>query len=228
MAFSRWHRPCGKPDKLPFLAKLQPWPAGQGESILALEKQHLVRAVNLEIRCPLERSVADTDFEKRVKQFANTENAVDWAAERNWWIQQVHELFNQIEGWLRPLIDSGPVTFSRTKIQLDEEDLGRYSIDSLELWLSGRKLTFKPVGTMLIGAFGRIDISGPNGKAVLLLRSTDDKVQAHERRAHAAWFISPPAPAPGVRVSPRSKPEPRQFDLDSFQQMFTDLFGIYP
>jgi len=174
--------------------------------------------------------VADPEFEKLVQHFAEqqqkagTDDVVDWEEMKNWWIKAVHDLFNQIDGWLHSLILSGSVKSARATMELTEEDLGRYKIESLELQLASRKLIFKPEGTMLIGAFGRVEVTGPNGKAVLLLLNTDSKVPPTERRAHVAWFIT--RPAPSFRPPPRSRPELRPLTQDSFQQLFTDLFGI--
>ena len=177
-----------------------------------------------------ERGVTDPDFEKLVQRFAerqqkdDAENVVDWNEMKRWWVGTVHGLFDQIDGWLHSLIQSGSVQSIRKTTQLTEEDLGRYDVESLELVLASRKLTFEPIGTMLIGAFGRIEVSGPNGKAVLLLLNTDSKVPHKEKRAHVAWFIA--HPAPNLRSLPKTRPELRSLTQDSFQQLFTDLFGI--
>jgi hypothetical protein len=177
-----------------------------------------------------EYSVADPEFEKLVQQFAerqqkaDAEDVVDWEEMKNWWGQTVHNLFDQIDGWLRSLIQSGYIKSLRKSTQLIEEDLGAYDIESLELQLASRKLTFDPVGTVLIGAYGRIEVSGPNGKAVLLLLNTDSKIQPQERRAHVAWFIT--HPAANFRLLPKTRPELLPLTQDSFQQLFTDLFGV--
>lgn len=177
-----------------------------------------------------ERAVADSDFEKLVQQFAerqlknDAENVVDWNEMKRWWVGMVDDLFSQIDAWLRPLILSGSVKSIRKSVQLTEQDLGRYDIASLELLLASRKLTLEPVGTMLIGAFGRIEVSGPNGTAVLLLLNTDNKVPPNDKRAHVAWFIAHPAQS--LRSLPKTRLERRPLTQESFQQLFTDLFGI--
>jgi hypothetical protein len=174
--------------------------------------------------------MADPEFEKLVQQFAEreqlaeAEGVVNWQEMKIWWIKAVHDLFDEIDAWLRSLINTGSVKSFRPLTQLTEQDLGRYDIESLELQLASRKLTFRPVGTMLIGAFGRIEVSGPNGNAVLLLLNTDNKAPPKERRANVAWFIT--RPSPSLRPPPRSRPELKALTEDSFQQLFADLFGI--
>jgi hypothetical protein len=181
------------------------------------------------VLCP-ERGVASSDFEKLVQRFVarqqqnDAENVVNWNEMKRWWIEAVNSLFNQIDAWLNSLIQSGSVESLRKSIQLTEQDLGRYDIESLELLLASRRLTFEPVGTMLIGAFGRVEVSGPNGKVVLLLLNTDNTVAPEKRRSHAAWFIA--HPAQNLRPLAKSRPELRSLTEESFQQLFTDLFCI--
>ena len=174
--------------------------------------------------------MANPDFEKLVLRFAerqqkdDAENVVDWNEMKGWWVKVVHDLFNQIDGWLNSLIQSGSVQSFRKSTQLTEEALGVYDVESLELVLASRKLTFKPVGTMLIGAFGRIEVSGPNGQAVLLLLNTNNNVPLKEKRAHVSWFVG--HPARNLRPLSKTGLDLRALTQDSFQQLFTDLFGI--
>lgn len=180
--------------------------------------------------------MADPDFEKLVQQFAEAEAAstVNWGEIRDRWIQQVRELFDQIEVWLRPLIVGGTVQASRPPRVLTEEDLGTYTLQSLLLQLASRKLVLEPVGTMLIGAFGRIEATGPNGTAVLLLLNTDKTLPPKDRWQSVSWFITYPSPQVLLRARPfggQSLPpvprsESRPLTQDSFQQLFADLFGI--
>lgn len=149
---------------------------------------------------------------------------MNWQELRAWWTLKVTQLFDQIEEWLRPLIDLGAIKSTRGSMQLTEQDIGQYDIELLQLQLASRKLTFKPEGTMLVGAYGRIEVSGPTGKVVLLLRDTDKNVPLKEKRAHVDWFIT--RPMPELRSLPRNWPERRPWTEESFQQMFTDLFGI--
>ncbi len=180
--------------------------------------------------------VADPDFEKLVQQFAEAEaaSAVNWDEIRDRWIQQVRELFDQIEVWLSPLIVGGTVQVSRPPRILMEEDLGTYTVQSLLLQLASRKLVLEPIGTMLIGAFGRIEATGPNGTAVLLLLNTDKTLPPQDRWQSVSWFISYPSsqflprprPIGGQSLPPISRSESRPLTQDSFQQLFADLFGI--
>lgn len=174
--------------------------------------------------------MADSEFEKLVKEFAKQQerteaaNAVDFQEMKDWWTKKVHDLFDQLDAWLCSLINSGSVKSLRTRTTLSELDLGSYEIESLELQLVSQKLTLKPVGTMLIGAHGRIDVTGPAGKVTLLLLDTQENTPCKERRNNVDWFIREPSAS--LQQNLINKPKPRQLTQDSFQQLFADLFGI--
>jgi hypothetical protein len=176
--------------------------------------------------------MASSDFERLVLEFAKknkqeaAEEAVDWDEQRKWWIQRAQQLFDQIESWLRPLIDSGTVTSVRSKVFLNEQDLGRYEIESLKLELAGRNLTIVPEGSMFIGVFGSMAVSGPRIKAVLLLLNTDKDVPPTRRRDHTEWFITQPSPI-GLAAR-RARPERHLLTEQSFKDLFAAAFGIGP
>ena len=170
--------------------------------------------------------MSEREFEKLVRDFARAaeENAVNWEEMKKWWLLEAHNLFDLIEQWLGPLIQSQAVKATRPKVYLTESELGRYPIESLRLTLAGRDLTFAPEGTMLVGAFGRIEANGPRGNAALLLLNTDDSLPPAKRREQVAWFIAHPAAALGQPR--RTPPDLRPLTEQSFQQLFADLFGI--
>ncbi len=70
---------------------------------------------------------------------------------------------------IKELIHEGLIQESREKISINEELLGEYEIDALVLTINNKKIKFEPVGTMLIGSKGRVDVTGPFGKEKFLL-----------------------------------------------------------
>lgn len=55
------------------------------------------------------------------------------------------------------------------EIELNEEFSGPYKVKAMRLRIGKSVITFKPVGTMLIGSKGRVDVSGPRGESRLVL-----------------------------------------------------------
>jgi hypothetical protein len=76
------------------------------------------------------------------------------------WVKEVNGLYKTIKTWLSQYSKNGYITFSNNKLQLQDDDLGSYEINSLELDIVGdHKIVFKPIEAGFIGAIGRIDVS---------------------------------------------------------------------
>lgn len=171
--------------------------------------------------------MADPSFEQLVKNFADrqqqeaAENAAKWEERKVWWIARVRQLFDEIDVWLKPLLDSRAVESVRAMMPANEETIGSYDIPWLELRVAGKKLTLLPKGTLVVGASGRIDANGPEGEVSLLLIDADASMPAAERRARASWFIRHPS-----KPLPRSRSDLRPLNEATFKELFADLFGI--
>lgn len=162
------------------------------------------------------------DFESSVKRYIeeikaqDSKNTVDWDERRTWWQNKVIDLFHQFQTWLQPLIDSGTLQLDISSMKLTEEMLGTYDVQIASIVLGAENLKFTPVGSIIIGGFGRIDVEGPNGLAMLILTSDVSTGTSQERRNPSQWYIAHPR-------------DPRNLLLltqESFQQIFSDLFGI--
>jgi len=164
--------------------------------------------------------MAGSTFEKTVQRYAaeqqKRENAVNWAERKTWWQGKVTELLTQIEGWLDPLIKSKSVNFIRSTISINEESLGSYEVESGVIQLGRAMLRVKPVGSVIIGGFGRVDVEGPREAVMLILCTPEIAVPDEHRRENAKWYIS----------RPNLRRELRPLTQANFEQIFTDLFGI--
>ncbi len=65
-----------------------------------------------------------------------------------------------MEKYLRPYTESGAIRIERSRAQLTEEYLGTYEVDKLTFTIGQDKVVAKPIGTLLIGSRGRVDLSG--------------------------------------------------------------------
>ena len=189
--------------------------------------------------------MVDLGFEELVQRFAQARRASDkaveaadeanWASVRELWVRQVHELFDRMEGWLRPVIASGAVNAVREQRLLTEEYLGEYSIEALELQVGSLKMTFEPFGTLMLNAFGQINVMGPQGSVVLLLQGCDEESPTMSGQEQAQWFILHPDAINHAAVRSRSLVRfmygrgviRRALIEDSFRELFMDLFGIF-
>lgn len=157
-------------------------------------------------------NVTFDEFVKRRLDEAKENRAkesVDWDKMRTDWEETLIELFAKMEGYLQEYIDSGRISVTREKTKVSEEHLGLYEVDKLTFHIGNERVVAKPIGRLMIGAQGRVDLIGPRGvlRIVVLeeggpfLRTRieiDDKVEEETERPlisagdipKAGWYIS--------------------------------------
>ena len=156
--------------------------------------------------------MAEQEFTEFVKRkTAQVQDEVDWAKRRADWLQELDELYASMEGHLRPYTEAGEIQIERTRIQLREDYLGSYEADKLTFKIGREKIVAKPIGTLLIGASGRVDLSGPRktlkivllakGGPVLTTRIEHGGVNEESSRPmvrgevdEPGWYIETPPP----------------------------------
>jgi hypothetical protein len=78
-------------------------------------------------------------------------------------------LYKNIIAWLDDYIKKGFITYKTSQKTIHEEFSGYYTINSLILTVNNIEIIFDPIGTMLIGSKGRVDIKSKNGTIMLTL-----------------------------------------------------------
>ncbi|MDM8550242.1 hypothetical protein QUF72_09200 [Desulfobacterales bacterium HSG2] len=127
----------------------------------------------------LQRSIMSLE-EKLKKASLNRkkkDSEIDWDKRRLLWTEQVGILYGNVEKWLKRYIEKNYISVHFYEIALHEEHIGKYSMDVLELDLGEPSVVFRPVGTNMIGACGRVDwyVSGHlDDKRMLILRENDE------------------------------------------------------
>lgn len=158
-------------------------------------------------------------FMEMVRQRASEqqEQTIDWTDRRDWWIEQVKSLLACVKAWLKPLTDEGTVRVTCSNITLNEEKtLGEYEVPQASVRLGSEELKLKPVGSVIVGGFGRIDVIGPMGRAMLVLAPLDDNLPPEQRRDRSEWLLT----------HPERRHALRKLTQETFQEIFADLFGM--
>lgn len=180
--------------------------------------------------------VAETfdDFVKqraeRAKQSAEVPNSKETLAD---WLRELDALYSTMEGFLRSYTESGQIKIERRRVQLTEEYLGTYEADALAMSIGNDEVIAQPVGTLLIGSCGRVDLSGPRKtlRIVLLEKGgptrkitiystggpTETSSQSLVRGEvdHRGWYFATQPPAATVTA----------FDEDSFRDAIMEVSG---
>jgi hypothetical protein len=154
------------------------------------------------------------EFVKRQKSSVVAEPPVDWDKERRDWLAHLDSLYKKVESFLKKYKDEGSVEIDYKETELFEENLGTYPVKTMVIRIGRQVTNLTPVGTLLVGSKGRVDVDGPYGKAALVLVDKDavsprprirvriidpkEKVQPeieNEKKIEWVWKIATPPPA---------------------------------
>jgi hypothetical protein len=100
-------------------------------------------------------------FDEFVKsQQADAHSDVNWNAIRDEWLRRLDELYGQIRTFLNDYLIAGEIQLEFSPITLTEENIGSYTAPQLTLKIGRKQVRFQPIGTLLIGSRGRVDVIG--------------------------------------------------------------------
>jgi len=116
----------------------------------------------------VQRQQLELSASQSVKQF----NARD---ELQYWLGRLNALYSDIQGYLDEYIKQGQVKCEIGEIELREDFSGVYRAPTMQIEIGLKKVRVVPIGTMLIGSKGRVDIAGPAGTARLALINAKTK-----------------------------------------------------
>lgn len=174
------------------------------------------------------------EFIKSQAQRTIEENSAQITPEqgKEWWLNKLVELYALVNKSLEDYVKSGDVKITRFPVTLNEEQLGSYQSEQLEILLGRQVVRLKPVGTVLIGARGRVDMIGPRGSVrFVIVPRASEKPSLDVTASIAGQVIKPiddpkrvPAEEWGWKIS-TFPPRIRHLELNS--QSFRDaLMGV--
>lgn len=165
------------------------------------------------------------------KQNAVDEVKLDWSKRRDNWLKSLDEIHVQFENWLNVFKNSNVVSYKYEKKEINEEHIGLYNANKMIITIASEQILLEPIGTLLIGASGRIDMKGKNGtiKFVLVPKQsngpsikfdivTGDKPKLEEKKeAQIEWEWKIATPPPSIKYI--------ELDSDSFSDALLEVIG---
>ncbi|WIG83823.1 hypothetical protein KFZ68_20565 (plasmid) [Photobacterium damselae] len=109
----------------------------------------------------------DSFLSKHEKQ--QQESTIDWIKQKDEWLDYIDAFYKQIETWFTPYIKDERVSYSYSPKALVEDHIGSYNVKNMKIDFAGQSVVLEPVGTLLIGTKGRIDMEGARGRVQFIL-----------------------------------------------------------
>ncbi|MEZ4939206.1 MAG: hypothetical protein R2799_16595 [Crocinitomicaceae bacterium] len=111
------------------------------------------------------------DFLK--KEDGNNKKNINWEENLRRWKKNVDLLYSNIEYWLKEYTDNGRVFIDKKDKEVFEEAIGKYTIPKMNIKLGNKLVVLEPIGTVLIGTIGRVDVIGEKKTQKLILADKD-------------------------------------------------------
>lgn len=143
------------------------------------------------------------EFVKREQQAAAETASVDWDGEREEWLSYLNKLYKKVESLLHKYVSSGQIQLGYRSVELNEENIGSYAAKQMVLKIGPKSVVLEPIGTLLIGSKGRVDVIGPAGKAQILL--VDSKASGPASLIHVRVGVGGKPAAPPTESSRKIK-----------------------
>jgi len=173
----------------------------------------------------------DAFLAKRVKE-VEKEKKVDWINIHDEWVHQVDDFFEMVRKFLQKYVDDGKVVIRDEELTICEEHLGIYKTKKLYVQVVGEEVVFTPIGRLIIGGYGRIDMEGRSGKVKFILIEEDvegfktssrisvggikpgEGIAGKKRHAITWKIVTPPPVIQFVKITP-----------DSFYEVLMGVIG---
>lgn len=97
------------------------------------------------------------------------ETKINWTDRKKEWLSYLNALYSQIENCLKEFEQRGKIKIFKEPFEIIEENIGSYTADKMIIAFADEKIVLKPVGTNVIGAKGRVDMSGKYGSVKIVL-----------------------------------------------------------
>lgn len=98
-----------------------------------------------------------------------SETNIDWQKEFEEWKSYLAELYDLVSKFIEKYVTERKMQITREKARISEEHVGPYDVDSLIIRIARNRIKLLPIGTIIIGAKGRVDMIGPKGKIRFVL-----------------------------------------------------------
>ncbi|HTV40008.1 MAG TPA: hypothetical protein VMF08_05500 [Candidatus Sulfotelmatobacter sp.] len=103
----------------------------------------------------------------------HSQKSVNWEDKKTLWLRALRDFYGLMDSWLSDYVQTGKIKVERAEVDIQEEHIGKYSAEMRVLKIGEEQIVFRPIGTLLVGARGRVDMEGPKGTVKFILTGKD-------------------------------------------------------
>ncbi|MFP6664943.1 MAG: hypothetical protein VCC00_12120 [Deltaproteobacteria bacterium] len=100
--------------------------------------------------------------------------SIDWLQQRQEWVQDLAELYALLSEWMGDATSEDLLIVKEDSVVLTEEHLGKYQAPALRIELPDSCVRVRPVGRLIVGAQGRVDLERSPRRVTLLRMGPGD------------------------------------------------------
>lgn len=114
---------------------------------------------------------------------------INWSSRLMSWKDAIDDFYTQVDSFLAPYVSDGRVSIKYADKRMFEDHVGQYESRYATITIGTNSVRLDPVGTIVVGALGRIDMIGPGGiaKFVLVDRGVVEPSMEEERNTTPTW-----------------------------------------
>lgn len=116
---------------------------------------------------------ADAEFDAFVKRVLDKDSPFEPPPELQLrpmqWKESLAGLYSEIAAYMELYVRRGAIRITYGETELGERYLGSYFAPTMTIEIGLQKVELVPIGTLIIGGRGRVDVRGPAGDARLVL-----------------------------------------------------------
>lgn len=122
------------------------------------------------------KTISEFLADRKKNEPKKTEKKVDWDKRKTRWLKSIDNLYNTVDSIILNNFQKAgfKVTSKKEKVRIFEEYIGAYNVDNYYVTADNIEIKFFPVGTIIIGAFGRVNMVLPNETVKLVLQDWND------------------------------------------------------
>jgi hypothetical protein len=116
-----------------------------------------------------DQSDFDSFVKRQLQKAEDLQEGDSPAVQLQEWLTYLEKLYADIQTYLTEYLKKGAITVTFANMEMSEESIGTYTARGMTLHIGRETIQFLPVGTMLIGTKGRVDVVGRAGTTRLAL-----------------------------------------------------------